>query len=466
MRREGAARESTPSCRRHIPEPLCPDRVTPSTEDALRQVGFATATSVIIGNMIGTGVFTSLGFQVLETTDGFALLALWAVGGLIALCGALSYAELGVAYPHSGGEYVYLSRLYSPLIGFLGGWISMTVGFAAPIALAALAFGKYFATVVDVPPFAASVGVLAIVALVHATDLAVARRFQVVLVVVELGLILAFVVAGARYDAPTPLSFAPTTTGMREVLEPGFAVSLIYVSFAFSGWNAAGYIAGEVKSPGRTLPATLIVGTSAVALLYLLLNWTFLRTIPIAELGGVVEVGALSARAMFGEMGGRLMSGMIAMLLVATISAMVMAGSRVTEAVTRDLARLRIIGARSANQVPRNAILLQVGITLALLLTNSVDRVMTYAGFTLNIGTLLAVIAVWLRRRREPGRVLPYRIPGFPVVPAFFVLASLWTLGFVLWERPVAAFTGLATLALGIAIYWWDSRGRVAPPEG
>lgn len=440
--------------------------MTQPTEDALRQVGFATATSVIIGNMIGTGVFTSLGFQVLETTDGFALLALWAVGGLIALCGALSYAELGVAYPHSGGEYVYLSRLYSPLIGFLGGWISMTVGFAAPIALAALAFGKYFATVVDVPPFAASVAVLAIVALVHATDLAVARRFQVVLVVVELGLILAFVVAGAGYDAPTPLSFAPTATGLREVLEPGFAVSLIYVSFAFSGWNAAGYIAGEVKAPGRTLPATLIVGTSAVALLYLLLNWTFLRTIPIAELGGVVEVGALSARAMFGEMGGRLMSGMIAMLLVATISAMVMAGSRVTEAVTKDLARLRIIGARSANQVPRNAILLQVGITLALLLTNSVDRVMTYAGFTLNIGTLLAVIAVWLRRRREPGRVLPYRIPGFPVVPAFFVLASLWTLGFVLWERPVAAFTGLATLALGVAIYWWDSRGRTAPPEG
>jgi APA family basic amino acid/polyamine antiporter len=151
---------------------------------------------------------------------------------------------------------------------------------------------------------------------------------------------------------------------------------------------------------------------------------------------------------------------MISMLLVATISAMVMAGSRVTEAVTRDLNRLRIIGARSANQVPRNAILLQVGITLALLMTNSVDRVMTYAGFTLNIGTLLAVVAVWIRRRREPERVLPYRIPGFPVVPAFFVLASVWTLGFVLCERPVAAFAGIGTLMLGVALFWWDSRAR------
>ncbi|MBK8247465.1 MAG: amino acid permease [Gemmatimonadetes bacterium] len=433
--------------------------MTQQTDDPLRQVGFATATSVIVANMIGTGVFTSLGFQVIETTSGFALLALWAIGGLVAMCGALAYAELGVAYPHSGGEYVYLSRLYSPLVGFLGGWISMTVGFAAPIALAALAFGKYFAAVVAVPPFAASVAVLVVVALIHASDLAVARRFQVTLVVVELVLILSFVVAGLTFDRPTSMAFEPTADGWRQVLSPGFAVSLIYVSFAFSGWNAAGYIAGEVRNPGRTLPATLIIGTAMVAVLYLLLNWTFLRTIPVAEMRGVVEVGALSAQAMFGESGGRLMSAMISMLLVATISAMVMAGSRVTEAVTRDLTRLRMIGARSANRVPRNAILLQVGITLLLLMTNSVDRVMTYAGFTLNIGTLLAVLAVWIRRKREPHRVLPYRIPGFPMVPAFFVLASVWTLGFVLWERPLAAFAGLGTLALGVALFWWDGRG-------
>lgn len=449
--------------------PPSPSRVS-SQHDALRQVGVVTATSVIVGNMIGTGVFTSLGFQVVGTTSGFALLALWAIGGLVALCGALTYAELGVAYPHSGGEYVYLSRLYTPLIGFLGGWISMTVGFAAPIALAALAFGRYVAAVVDVPPFAASVGVLTVVALIHASDLATARRFQVALVVVELVLILAFVVAGFNVERPTTLTYAPSPAALREMVEPGYAVSLIYVSFAFSGWNAAGYIAGEVRNPARTLPLTLVTGTALVAVLYLLLNWTFLRTIDRAALEGVVEVGALSAQAMFGEAGGRIMSGMIAMLLVATISAMVMAGSRVTEAVTRDLVRLHMIGARSANQVPRNAILLQVGITLALLLSNSVERVMTYAGFTLNIGTLLAVMAVWIRRRREPERVLPYTIPLFPLVPGFFVVASLWTLGFVLWERPVAALAGVATVGCGAGVYWWDNRGHrpvaTFPPRG
>jgi APA family basic amino acid/polyamine antiporter len=277
---------------------------------------------------------------------------------------------------------------------------------------------------------------------------------------VELTLIVAFVAAGVGFDATAPMSFAPTAEAGREILSPGFAVSLIFVSFAFSGWNAAGYIAGEVRAPSRTLPLTLTTGTLLVALLYLLLNWTFLRTIPVAELRGVVEVGALSARAMFGEAGGRLMSAMIAMLLVATISAMVMAGSRVTEAVTRDLNRLHLIGTRSANQVPRNAILLQVAITLALLLTNSVEKVMTFAGFTLNIGTVLAVVGVFIRRHREPGRILPYRIPGYPVAPLFFLLVSLWTLGFVLWERPMASLAGLATLAAGVAVYWWDGRGH------
>src|SRR5262249_50779705 len=195
-----------------------------------------------------------------------------------------------------------------------------------------------------------------------------ARRFQVGLTTLELTLIVGFIVAGIAYRTPEPLSFAPSALAWREIGQPAFAVSLIFVSYAFSGWNAAGYIAGEIHRPTRTIPLSLLSGTTLVALLYLLLNWTFLRTIPIDRLPGVVEVGALSAKAMFGAVGGRIMSGMIAMLLVATISAMVLAGSRVTEAVTRDLAKLSMIGARTARDVPRNAILLQVGITLALLL--------------------------------------------------------------------------------------------------
>jgi APA family basic amino acid/polyamine antiporter len=194
--------------------------------------------------------------------------------------------------------------------------------------------------------------------------------------------------------------------------------------------------------------------------LYLALNWTFLRTVPIDRLAGVVEVGALSATELFGRAGGRIMSGLFAALLVATVSAMVLAGSRVTEAVTRDLASLSRIGARSASGVPRNAILLQVGVTLLLLFTNSVEKVMAYAGFTLNLATVAAVAGVWLLRRREPGLPRPYRTWGYPYTPIFFVVASAWTLAFVLAERPLASLAGLATVGLGAGLYRWDRRDR------
>lgn len=416
--------------------------------------------------MVGTGVFTSLGFQVVETQTGFALLALWGLGGLIALCGALAYAELGVAYPHSGGEYVYLGRLYSSLAGFLGGWVSMTVGFAAPIALAALAFGRYISAVIAVPPLAASVAGLALVAGIHSADLRLARRFQVTITSIDLALIVGFVLAGLAYASPQPLSFAPSAESLREIAMPAFAVSLIYVSFAFSGWNAVGYFAGEIRHPARNIPLAILSGTVVVALLYLALNWTFLRTVPLGDLRGVVEVGALSAQAMFGPIGGRLMSAMIAALLVATMSAMVLAGSRVTEAVTRDLSRFQVIGARTANNVPRNAILLQVTLTLLLLLTNSVERVMTYAGFTMNLCTMMVVAGVFVRRRRERETqvALAYRTWGYPLTPLFFVFSSLWTLGFVLSERPLASLAGLLTLLAGAALFWFDGgRGSARP---
>jgi APA family basic amino acid/polyamine antiporter len=344
------------------------------------------------------------------------------------------------------------------VLGFLGGWVSMTVGFAAPIALAALAFGRYLAAVVPVPPLLASLGLLALVATIHAADVRLGQRFQVVLTTVELLLVTGFILAGLLHDTPEPLGFAPSLEAGRELLSPSFAVSLIYVSFAYSGWNAAGYMAGEIRQPQRVIPLSLVAATLGVTGLYLGLNWTFLRTVPLERLQGVVEVGALSATHLFGPVGGRLLSGLFALLLVATVSAMVLAGSRVTEAVARDLASASWLGARTAAGTPRNAILLQLAITLLLLLTNSVEKVMTYAGFTLNLATLAAVVGVWRLRRREPGLERPYRIPGYPVTPIFFVAASGWTLWFVLSERPAASLAGLATLLLGLALYGWDRR--------
>ncbi len=435
---------------------------TASPDDSLRHFGVAAATAVMVGNMIGTGVFTALGFQAQVLHTGGSLLALWAVGGVIALCGALAYAELGTMYPHCGGEYVYLARAWHPMAGFLGGWTSMTVGFAAPIALAGIAFGRYLSAIVPVPPLVASLVVLGVVALVHLAGLHAAKRFQVLITVVQFVLIGAFIAAGLRHQPAAPLAMGLEGAAVREMLSAPFAVSLVYVSYAFTGWNAAGYIAGEIYTPQRSIPRAVVLATVIVTVLYLLLNWSFLRTVPLADVAGKVEVGAISAHAMFGRTGTIVMSAIIATVLIATISAMVLGGSRVTYAVMADLPRWRLLGKRAANGVPRNAILLQVVLILVLLLTNSFEQVMLYAGFTLNLTTLLTILGMLRLRFTQPQAQRPYRAWGFPVTTFVYIALSLWTLGTLLRERPLESISGLGTLVIGIGV-WWVAHRPVAP---
>lgn len=426
--------------------------------------GYVTALAVIVANMVGTGVFTSLGFQVMGTRTGFALLMIWAVGGVVALCGALSYGELGAAMPRSGGEYRYLARIFHPAVGLLAGWVSVTVGFAAPIALAAMALGKYAALLTGWSETVVAVAALALVTLVHATHLAFGRVFQVVTTAAKIALIVGFIVLGVATPAQSGLSFAPTVAALRELADPAFAVSLIYVSYAFSGWNAASYMAGEIEDPQRTLPRVLLHGTALVTAMYLALNWTFLRTVPLPALAGKLEVGALSATAMVGARGGALMSGMLCILLLSTVSAMAFAGPRIIHAVAEDLPALGALARRTRGGVPRNAVLLQQIIALGFVLTGSFERVVSYAGFTLNLFTLVTVIGVYVLRRREPALARPYRTWGYPVTPAVFIALSIWTLFFVLREKPLESLAGLATVALGGILLLFERRAAPTAP--
>jgi APA family basic amino acid/polyamine antiporter len=428
-----------------------------------RGLGPATVTALLVSNMVGTGVFTSLGFQARDLHTTPALLLLWLVGGVSALCGALAYAELGAALPRSGGEYVYLGRAYHPVVGFLGGWVSMTAGFAAPIALAGIAFGRYVSAVLPVAPLHASLALVGAAALLHASHLTLGRRVQVALTAANLLLIAGFVAAGLARGA-LPVAVLPDAAAWREAASPAFAVSLVYVSYAYTGWNAAGYVAGEIRDPRRTVPLALASAVGLVTLLYLLLNYTFLRLVPLGDLAGVVEVGALAARRAFGPAGAAAASLTIALLLTATVSAMMLAGSRVTHAVAEGMARAGAVAARTGGGVPRNAVLLQAALVAALLLTNSFERVMAYAGFTLNLMSLLAVAGLFVLRRREPALPRPYRAWGYPATPLVYVLLSLWTLGFVLAERPRESLLGLATVLAGVPV-WAALRARAPRPE-
>jgi APA family basic amino acid/polyamine antiporter len=428
-----------------------------------RPIDYASAAAIVVASMIGTGVFTTLGLQAQEVHTGFALLWLWGAGGLIAMAGALSYGELAAALPRSGGEYHYLGRIYHPVLGVVAGWISVTVGFAAPSALAAMALGEYAATFTSLSPLPVAVVTIVVIAVFHGISVRLGKHFHLVTTALKLALIFVFCSAGLLVPPVGGTAFAPSLAGWQEVFSPAFAFSLIYVSYAYSGWNAATYMASEVRRPQQVLPRALLHGTLLVTALYLLLNFVFLRTVPVAELAGRLEVGALSAGVIFGPSGGLLASIMICILLVSTISAMVMAGPRVLQVAGEDLPGLRALAVRTGGGAPLRAIVLQQVLAIGFVVTDSFEGVLSYAGFTLNLIALLTVAGVFVLRFTEPALPRPFLVPGYPLVPAAFVLVNAVILVFVLQSRPLAAGAGLLTILAGAALVLLQKRRRGEP---
>lgn len=422
------------------------------------KIGFNTAISIVIANMVGTGVFTSLGFQVMDIESGFAILMLWVTGGVLSLCGALTYGELGAAFPESGGEYNYLSKLYHPSVGFLSGWVSVTVGFAAPVAAASTALGLYvhkLFPVVNEKMLALSV--ILVLTIIHAINLkhgsAVQRAFTLVKVVI----IVMFVGFGLFHQPVHDISFAPTQQGWKEITSSAFAVSLIFVTYAYSGWNAAAYISGEIRDARRNLPRALFLGTLLVMFIYTALNFIFLYSVPVNELKGVVEVGYLSANKIFGPQVGRFMGLVIALLLVSTISAMILTGPRVMQAMGQGMKQLRFLATANKNDVPYVAVILQSSISIILVLTSSFEFLITYVGFTLNIFTFLTVLGVFILRIKFKHLSYSYKTPGYPVTPVLFLLISGWISAHIITEHPRESLLGLVTVLLGLGVYFYSA---------
>src|ERR1700720_2293793 len=308
-----------------------PHLVGPNSGTSRRTVGFFTACGIVIANIIGTGVFTSLGFQVADIQSGFALLMLWIVGGIAALCGALCYGELSAALPRSGGEYHFLSEIYHPAVGFMAGFISATVGFAAPIALAAMAFGKYFRGVFDFgSPVLLSFVLVWTGALFHFGNLRLGSAFQNLWTIVKLLLVGVLIGAGLLIEEKQPITFFPHAAATMSIFSGAFAVALVYVMYSYSGWNASSYIIGEVKEPERNVLRSLLVGTIVVMVAYVLLNGVFIATTPEAEMRNQVEIGLIAGRHIFGDNGGGVVGAIICLGLVSSISSMTWIGPRVT----------------------------------------------------------------------------------------------------------------------------------------
>ena len=420
-----------------------------------RSISLLTATCLVVANMIGTGIFTSLGFQVGDLPSGFTILALWLLGGICALCGALSYAELAAALPRSGGEYHFLSAVYHPAVGFLAGWISVTVGFAAPVALAAMAFGKYFSHAAPgAPPLAMSLAVVVLVTAVHLRGAGLGSLFQNVATALKVLLILALIGAGLAAADTQPVSFLPAARDAALITSPPFAVSLIFVMYAYSGWNASAYIVGEIRDPSRNVPRSLALGTLIVIALYLALNAVFLHTAPIDELRGKIEVGHIAATHIFGPAGGRIMAGLICAGLVSSISAMTWVGPRVTMAMGEDCGALRFLGRKTRAGVPAVALLAQGCVVVGLLLTATFEAVLTYLQFSLTCCSFLTVLGVIVLRVRRPELPRPYRTWGYPVTPLIFLGVSAWMMWHLLRSHPMESLAGAGTMLLGLLIYF------------
>lgn len=425
----------------------------------IRKISTVTAITIAVADMIGTGVFTSLGFQVMGMPSGFAVIMLWIVGGLTALGGALSYAELATMFPRSGGEYNFMSRIFHPAIGFLAGWISATVGFTAPIALAAMAFGTYFAGVVPGAP-ALLLGLILVwgVTAIHLYGLRQGSLFQNISTFIKLGLIAALIICGLAFGTPQPVSFLPAPGDLSYIGGAPFAIGLVYVLYSYSGWNAATYIASEVHEPTRSLPRAILISLCLVLVLYVALNAVFLYVTPMSELAGKIEVAQIAGQHIFGEAGGRVVAALICFGLISSVSAMVWIGPRVAMTMGEDIPALRIFARKSAHGVPVTAMLFQVAVVTLLLLTQSFKEVVDFIQFSLTFCSFLTVLGVIVMRITDPDLPRPYRTWGYPVTPVIFLGVSGYTMYYLLTEQPLQSLASLATMLAGLVFYYLSQK--------
>ena len=421
-------------------------------------IGLFSCVALVTATMVGTGVYTALGFQLQDFGGGFPILLLWVSGGLISLCGALSYAELASRIPRSGGEYAYLSEIYHPSLGFTAACVSLLAGFTAPISLAAMAFGGYLHAAFPGchPGFAGFLAVL-LITLLHLRSDGMSSLVQNASTALKFLLVALFVSFGLVEAVRRPGALEVLTPGSDSLLQffqPSSGVALLFVLYAYSGWNASTYLAGDVRHGRRTVGLSLIIGTLSVILLYVALNAVFLTSAPLADLRGVLNVASVSARHLLGVEGGRVMSAVIAAGLLASISAMIWAGPRVTQRVGEDYPVLGFLARRSSSGIPVPAMLFQLVLVLLLLIGGSFETVLVFAQIPLLLCLMLGASGVIILRMRKgvPGEGL-FRCPLHPLPPILFVACSFAGILYAAVSKPWIALGGFSLMLIPQVIY-------------
>jgi len=444
--------------------------VSGAQQDLQRHIYLRSATALVIANVIGAGVFTTTGFQAADLGNPTIILCLWLVGGVLAYCGALCYAELGAAMPHAGGEYIYLRETYGRAFGFMSAFVSLIAGFSAPIAAAVkslVLYLKAFFPILETDPV--------LVGTLHLTDLAAiilvwflvavhicgkkgAMKFNDIVTLLKVGGIIAIILAAILIGDGKLENFSYVSDFYGEMppsaLFTAMATSLIFIMFCYSGWNAAAYVASEIVNPQKTLPKALLLGTTIVTVLYLLLNSVYFYGANVDELAGKVEVGLVASRQLFGNWGSGLVVMVLVVSLLASASAMTIAGPRVYYALGKDIWKLRVLTRTNDGGAPVNALLLQGTMASLIILSGNVGQILSYAGFTLALMSALAVSCVIVLRFKRPDMERPFRVWAYPLPPLFFLIVSIWTMYWAFQGRPVESTLALLTVAAGGGIFF------------
>ena len=434
-----------------------------------RKLGFFPVTNIVIANIIGAGIFTTTGFLMDFLGNPQLMLLLWLVGGLIALCGALAFGELGASFPEAGGEYMFISKLFHPMLGFLSGWLSLIVGFSAPIAASAIGFSKYvvwafpdfqswlnLSTILSTDSFSKVLAIIVIVSfsLLHSRGIVLGTAVQNALTVLKIALVAGLIIAGFAFGEgnfehlKTTQSFQFNFEGWKSI-----GLSLMFILFAYSGWNSATYIGSEIRNPGKVIPMSLIVSTGVVTVLYLLLNLFFVYAISPEQMIGEPEIAGLAAGKAFGEVAETVLSLLISFALFSSLSAFIILGPRVYYSMAKDgYFFKRIARVHPKFEVPRNAVILQAAIAIIIVLTGTFDQILAYMGFSLGIFPILAVLGVFKLRLSGKSKL---KLPGYPIAPAIFIFTNLGILILAYFERPWESTIAILTALSGIPVFYW-----------
>jgi basic amino acid/polyamine antiporter, APA family len=446
----------------------------------LRQIGLTSATALVISNMVGTGIFTTTGFLAGDLGDLSLVLGIWIAGAICALAGAFCYSELGINFPSSGGEYVYLTEAFGPAAGFMVGWISFVAGFSGPIALAAVAFAEYvgyffpavkmsnaqeiFAGIKVGPGHLVACALVTLFTILNMFGVGRIAKLQNVLTGIKLAVIIGFIVLGFTVGQGNWANFSQNAVRTSSMSVPSqFSISLIFIYLAYSGWNAATYVAEEVQNPERTLPLALTLGTIIVTVLFVGLNLVFIYAQPLEQMKGVVAIGALSASHLFGPQISGVFGVLMAVSLMATVNAMVTIGPRVYYAMAKNKAFFPAAAiVHEKWRTPVNAILMQGVFTIFMTLTPFKDLIF-FIGFLLNAFSVIAVGSLFIFRKRPGWQKLGVVNFAWPLIPVFYILVGSWIAFQGIQMNPTVSLACLGTVAVGaIAYQLWLAPKKLA----